>query len=112
MYGFKREKYDAMYLVLNRVEIDENTNLQQSLEHSYDDNARIKRDLDQSKRDAQQLASELESVKVFVILLYCIKLTLMSSCILFREAWHVRLANENCQGKFGWDKNIEDYWEI
>ena len=86
MYGFKREKYDAMYLVLNRVEIDENTNLQQSLEHSYDDNARIKRDLDQSKRDAQQLVSELESVKVFVILLYYIKLTLMSSYILIREA--------------------------
>ena len=56
--------------ISNRIEIDENTNLQQSLEHSYDDNARIKRDLDQSKRDAQQLASELESVKVFVILFH------------------------------------------
>ena len=63
-----------MCLISNRIEIDENTNLQQSLEHSYDDNARIKRDLDQSKRDAQKLASELESVKVFVILLYYINL--------------------------------------
>ena len=74
-----------MHLSFNRIEIDENTNLQQSLEHSYDDNARIKRDLDQSNRDAQQLASELESVKVFVILLYYIKLTLVKSYILTGE---------------------------
>ena len=67
--GFIQKNMTQCIFFFNRIEIDENTNLQQSLEHSYDDNARIKRDFDQSKRDAQQLASELESVKVFVILL-------------------------------------------
>ena len=51
-----------------RIEIDENTNLQQSLEHSYDENARIKRDLDHSKREAQELSTEIESVKVTLTL--------------------------------------------
>ncbi len=47
-----------------RIEIDENTSLQHSLEKSYDDAARAKRDQEQAKRDVQQLQAEIESIKV------------------------------------------------
>ncbi len=49
---------------LYRIEIDENTSLQHSLEKAYDDTARGKRDLEQAQREAQQLRAEIEALKV------------------------------------------------
>ncbi len=47
-----------------RLEIDENTSLQQSLDKSFDNLARNKRDFETTRQDAQKLVSELETLKV------------------------------------------------